>query len=137
MSFSNRIIKSYDCLNAFKSNCTDGNIVKFVDIFYPILFNKIKGSFYISVGEKKNGVFQKWLGTYMNKIKINLNQWNNEPQLIISNCEKTNNAVLSVCLAFVNNVAIKVDETDTFISYEIEFNYDNKIDYQMNLKMNK
>lgn len=134
MSIKTKMNNVYDCLKNYVSTC-DNEQKKLVDIFFAMC-NKVNNNrLEISIGKKvSKGCFQSYLKSISNKYEIGFSQCNNEPQLIIydQTIRRYCNMVLNLLL--INNLKIEERiENGKIYGYYIDFSYDNKIDYSINI----
>jgi hypothetical protein len=134
MTIEEKMIKAYDCLDAFKNKCTDKNMENFIDIFYLMLFEKIDVKFRVSIGKRKGDNFYSWLSAVAKKLQVNLHRYNDEPKFVFRDAEEEIYPVfLSINLALIKDISIKTYETSISTKYRINFNYDNKFDYSIEM----
>ena len=139
MNFIDRKSKAFNCFMDFKKDCNVKEYQQFVDIFSPMLFKENNHLLEISVGKKtSDSQFMSWLSLAVHNFIVLPAVYNNEPQLIIRNnttIRKENIALIN--LTAINNLSIKTEESSTFYRHNICFNYNNKVDYQMDIVVDK
>ena len=138
MNITDRICKSYDCLDAFKTASNNEVMKQFVDIFFHMFFEENEHHLEVSVGHRKSkSMFDCWLRTITNKYNICLSHWNNEPQFIFKDVSNYSTNIMAINLALMRDLNIKTEEIPEFNRYIIDFNYNNQIDYNISLVVHK
>lgn len=136
MKLIGKMGKAYECFADFRSNNNAKEYKQFVDIFFPMLCNENNHRLDIIVGKKvSDSNFISFISCVTHKFTVIPSVYNNEPQLIIRDFNGCCSTLINICL--VKDLYIKADETDTYLKYNICFNYNNEIDYQMHIIVNK
>ena len=129
--------KAYECFADFKNNNKAKEYQQFVDLFLPMLFQENDGRLTISVGKKiSESNFVSWLSCVSKKFVVIPSMYDNEPQMIIRDVDNTNVNVL-VNLALIKDIHITTKEDVNRCWYEICFNYNDEVDYQMHIVVNR
>lgn len=126
--------QAYNCLENFRNNCGNEH-KKLIDLFFPTLYEESKYRLEISVGKKKSEhKFQSFLSTITRNFVVKLGYWNNEPQFIIED-KTTRMSIVALNLALINSLHIEEEkkEDGTIFQYLIDFNYNNEVDYHINI----
>ena len=127
------IKRAYDCLTDFRDNRNE-EYKKLINIFFPILHKKSECYLEISIGKKMSEMkFQSMLSIVTTCFIVKLSRWNNEPQFIIYDVDH-HNTIAVFNLALIENLYVGNDGND---SYNIDFNYNNEIDYCIHINKEK
>lgn len=136
MRFIGKKGKAYECFADFKKGCNAKEYQQFVDIFLPMLFQENNNRLAISVGKKvAETKFVSWLSMVTHKFTAIPTMYGNEPQLIIRDGTNLNNTLIN--LALIKDLHIDTEETVNDYRYQICFNYNNEVDYQMHIVVNR
>jgi hypothetical protein len=139
MSAIVKMEKVFSCLKNFRDNCNNEECKKLIDIFLPMFYQENKHYLEISVGKKASeSKFCSVLSMITTNFNIKLSTWNNEPQFIISDFVH-NNTIATINLKLIENLCIESEEDDNinFYRYSIYFNYNNEIDYNINIAIKR
>lgn len=135
MSAIAKMERAFNCLTNFVDNCNNEEYKKFIDIFLPMLYQENKHRLEISVGKRmSDSEFNSWLSTTTKNFIVRCTQWNNEPQLVISDAEY-HYTVVVINLGLIKDLHIESTEDDNinFYRYNICFNYNNEVDYSIHI----
>ena len=138
MKIMDRIGKTYDCLDAFKTASNNEVMKQFVDIFFPMFFEENEHRLEIRVGHRESeSKLSCLLTTVTNKFNVVLSSCGNEPQFLFKDISNYNLNIMAINLALMRDLNIKTEETIEFNRYIIDFNYNNQIDYSISLVVHK
>lgn len=130
MSAVKRMEKAYSCLENYRSNCNSKEHKKFVDIFFPMLYQENKHRLNISVGRKiSESKFKCALSMFTDNFIVVLDCWNDEPILVIKYTQNGYPATL-INLTAVKNLQIETKEDKDI---NISFNYNDDYDYRLHM----
>lgn len=136
MNFVAKIRKVTDCFEVFRNSSNSKEIKKFIDLFFPMFYQNNNHRLEISVGKKMpNYQFSPWLSNVLHDFTVTPDCWEeDEPRLTIKDAMRKT-VVMAINLSAINNMCIKKDEDKEakFCRYNIYFNYNNEVDYCMNL----
>lgn len=139
MSAIVKIEKVFNCLANFRDNCNNEECKKLIDIFLPMFYQENKHYLEISVGKRVSEYkFCSALSMATTDFNIKLGTWNNEPHIIISDFVH-NNTIATINLKLIENLCIESEEDNdiNFYRYNIYFNYNNEIDYNINIAIKR
>ena len=135
MDFVGRKYKACKCFTDFINGVGTKEHRQFADLFLPMLFKENCHNILISVGIKNSQSFISWLSTKLENFIVTLNVFNEEPQLIIRSSVGLNTVVIN--LALITNLYIETMDNPDCYYHNIEFRYNNEVDYQMRIAINK
>lgn len=135
MNFIEKKYKAHDCFVDFINGVGTKEYQQFADLFNPMLFTENYHNLHINVGVQSNESFRPWLSTRLKFFTVIVNVFNGEPQLIIRNKNSLN--VITINLALITNLHIKTMDNPNSYYHDIEFRYNNEVDYQMRVVINK
>ena len=128
--------KSYNCLVDFRNNCNSDEHKKLIDIFLSMLYQENRDRLEISVGKKISKLtFHQFLSTITTNFIVKLSCWGNEPQIIIQDVTQHYKTVTMLNLVLIKDLYVesKKDDSVNFFEYNIYFNYNNEIDYNIHI----
>lgn len=134
MDFVGKKYKACKCFEDFINSIGTKEYRQLGDILLPMSFKENCHNIFINVGIKSHRSFLSWLSTKLETFIVVLNVFNEEPQLIIRN--NSFNTV-AINLALVTNLHIETKDNPDSYYHDIEFRYNNEVDYQMRIVVNK
>lgn len=135
MNFVGKKHKAYECFVNFINGIGTKEYQQFADLFLPMLFKENCHNLFINVGIKSTKSFTSWLSTKLENFIVTLNVFNEEPQLIIKSNVGFNTVMIN--LALITSLHIETKNNPDSYYYDIEFRYNNEVDYQMRIVINK
>ncbi|MBR5604251.1 MAG: hypothetical protein IKW51_08630 [Bacteroidales bacterium] len=135
MDFVSKKYKAYECFANFINGINTEEYQQFSDLFLPMSFKENCHNIFINVGIKSSKSFTSWLSTKLESFIVVLNVFNEEPQLIIRGNTGIN--IMMINLALITKLHIKTTDNPNSCYYDIEFRYNNEVDYQMRIVINK
>ena len=136
MSVIERMKRSYNCLMEFRCSSSEEH-KRLIDIFLPMICQDNKQYLKISVGKNvAESKFDSVLSMVTNHFGIGISCYMDEPQLIFNNnADGCHCAITSINLTRIKNIHIKEEKDGSvnFYRYLINFNYNDKIDYQIHI----
>lgn len=135
MNFIEKKCKAYDCFMDFINGIGTKEYQQFADLFNPMLFMENCHNFHINVGIQSNNSFRPWLSTRLKIFTVVVNVFNGKPQLIIRDKSVLN--VVTINLDLITNLHIKTMDNPNSCYHDIEFRYNNEVDYQMRIVIDK
>ena len=123
------IQKKYNQLIEYGKN--NPRCSRVIDIFKNFLYKHNDWKITISVGKRNEDSFVSFLSSIMENFIVKLDVYKNEPVFIIGN-NKQNIACINV--AAITNLHIKSNLTND--KYFLSFNYNNEIDYMIDIRAN-
>lgn len=135
MNFVGKKHKAYEYFTNFVNGIGTKEYLQFADLFTPMLFKENYHNIFINVGIKYQKSFTSWLSTKLESFVIVLSEFNKEPQLIIRGKDGINNIMIN--LALISNLHIKTTENPYSYYHDIEFRYNNEVDYQIRIVVEK
>lgn len=138
MRFIGKNGKAYECFADYRKN--DNNAKEhqqLIGIFLPIMFQENKGRIEINVGRKISDTkFVSWLSWVSKKFVVIPSMYDNEPQMIIRGVDSlTANA--SINLALIKDIHIITNEDENRCRHKIYFNYNDEVDYEMHIVLDR
>lgn len=139
MRFIGKNGKAYECFVDYKKN--DNNAKEhqqLVDIFLPIMFQENEGRIEINVGRRISETkFVSWLSWTSKKFVVMPSMYNDcEPQMIIKGVDSlTANALINLTL--IKDIHITTNEDENRCWHKICFNYNNEVDYEMHIVLDR
>ena len=135
MNFVGKKHKAYEYFTNFVNGIGTKEYRQFADLFTPMLFKENYHNIFINVGIKSYKSFTSWLSTKLENFVVVLSVFDKEPQLIIRGKDGLN--ITMINLALISNLHIKTTENPNSYYHDIEFRYNNEVDYQMRIVINK
>lgn len=135
MSFVGKKYQACKCFTDFIDNVGTKEYRQFADLFLPMLFKENCHNIFISAGIKSSKSFISWLSTRLENFIVTLNVFNEEPQLIIRGSVGLN--IVAINIALITNLHIETKDNLNSYYHDIEFRYNNEVDYQMRIVVNK
>lgn len=135
MEFVGKKYKAYECFANFTDGIGTKEYQQFADLFLPMSFKENCHNLFINVGIKSPKSFTSWLSTKLENFIVVLNVFNEEPQLIIRGKSGLN--VTMINIALISKLHIETTDNPNSCYYDIEFRYNNEVDYQMRIVINK
>ena len=135
MNFVEKKHKAYECFTNFVNGIGTKEYLQFADLFLPMSFKENHHNIFINVGIKSSKSFTSWLCTKLENFVVVLGVFGKEPQLIIRGKDGINTTMIN--LALISNLHIKTTENPYSYYHDIEFRYNNEVDYQMRVVMDK
>lgn len=134
MSFVKKIDKAYKCIEDFKKTSSE-EVKRFINLVFPLLYKQNAGRLNICTGKKiSNKSFMPWLSATSINFTIILSEFEGEPTFIFKD-NTTHSTFAAINLAMVKNVNVEIEE-GTYCKYYICFNYNNEVDYEINITLN-
>lgn len=130
--------KSYNCLVNFRNNCNSDEHKKLIDIFLSMLYQENRDRLEISVGKKISKLkFYQFLSAITTNFVVKLSCWSNEPQIIIQDITQYYKTIVTFNLALIKDLYVESEKGDNnnFFRYNIYFNYNNEVDYNIHIAM--
>lgn len=135
MNFVGKKYKACKCFTDFIDSVGTKEYQQFADLFLPMLFKENCHNILISVGIKTSQSFISWLSTKLDNFIATLNVFNEEPQLIIRGNTGIN--TMAINIALVTDLHVETKDNPNTYYHDIEFKYNNEVDYQMRIVINK
>ena len=135
MNFVDKKHKAYENFANFVNGIGTIEYQQFADLFLPMSFKENFHNLFINVGIKSTKSFTSWLCTKLENFVIVLSVFDKEPQLIIRGKDGINTTMIN--LALMSNLHIETTENPYSYYHDIEFRYNNEVDYQMRIVINK
>ena len=135
MDYIGKKYKAYECFTNFIDGICTKEYQQFADLFLPMSFKENCHNIFINVGIKSAKSFTSWLSTKLENFIVVLNVFNEEPQLIIRG--KTGLNTMMINLALIAKLHIETTDNPDSCYHYIEFRYNNEVDYQMCIVINK
>ena len=137
MRFIGKKAKAYECFANYKSGDNAKECQQLVDIFLPMLFQENECHIEISVGRNiSENKFVSWLSWFSKKFIVIPSMCDNEPQIVIRGVDSTNTNAL-INLTLIKDIHITTDEDENRCRHNICFNYNDEVDYQMHIVLDR
>lgn len=137
MRFIGKKGKAYECFADYKSGNNAKEYQQLIDIFLPMMFQENKNRFEISVGKILSETkFLSWLSWVSKKFVVIPSIYNDEPQIIIRDVNGADTGTL-INLSLINNLHITTNEDENRCYHELRFNYNNEVDYEMHIVLDR
>ena len=134
MNFVGKQYKAYEYFVNFINGIDTEEYQNLANLITPMLFKENYHKLYIGVGSQSPKSFTSWLSTSLENFIFVLSTFNEEPQLII----KSNGFnIASINLALITSLHINTHDNPDSWYYDIEFRYNNEIDYKMRIVVKK
>lgn len=121
--------KSKKCLAEFLIH-THSDVADLVNIFKTFIGTTTQNSIKISVGKYEGTCFNAYLTAAAKNFYITISSFEDTPQLIIKD---RINALTLLNLTAIHNVKISFQGDAAHQSYDIRFNYNNEVDYNIHI----
>ena len=137
MRFIGKKAKAYECFADYKNGNNAKECQQLVDIFLPMLFQENECRIEISVGKRISEIkFVSWLSWISKKFVVRPSMCDNEPQIIIRGVDSASTNA-SINLALIKDIHITTNEDENRCSHNICFNYNDEVDYQMHIVLDR